>query len=67
TQALVICMMFATNIGLVTPPASSPSAIIHGDKEWIPGGTAPKLGVVFSIINLILVLLVAFPLGSLLF
>lgn len=67
TMALVICMMFGCNIGLATPPASSPSAIIHGDKEWIPGSSAVTYGIIFSVINLILILLVAFPMGNLMF
>lgn len=67
TMALVICMMFGVNIGLATPPASAPAAIIHGDKDWIPGNDAVKYGVTFSVINLICIFLVAFPLGNLLF
>lgn len=67
TQALITCMIFGCAVGLATPPACSTSAIIHGDKEWIPGNNAVKYGVIFSVMNLVLILLVAFPLGNMLF
>ncbi|TEB11694.1 SLC13 family permease [Pelotomaculum propionicicum] len=66
-QAMVICMLFAANIGLITPPASTPAAIIHGDSEWVPGITAYKLGLTFSLYNVVLILLICYPLGGLLF
>lgn len=67
TQALMICMMFGANIGLVTPPASAPAAIIHGDKEWIPGNNAVKQGLVLSTYNFFLIVLISYPLCVLLF
>lgn len=66
TQALVLCSMFACNLGLSTPIASAPAAVIHGDKEWIPGSLAVKYGLVYCIANLIFILALVYPIGTLL-
>lgn len=34
--ALAVCVLQATNMGMATPPASAPAAIVHGEKEWFP-------------------------------
>ncbi len=65
--SLLICMMFACNMGLCAPPASAPAAMIHGDKEWIPGNMGLVHGLAYSVINLILIFLISYPLGNLLF
>lgn len=66
TQALVICSMFACNLGLSTPVASAPAAVIHGDKEWIPGSMAVRYGLTFCIANWIFILMLVYPIGNLL-
>ena len=48
-------------------PLRGVSLCIHGDKEWIPGNSAVTYGIIFSVINLILILLVAFPMGNIMF
>lgn len=63
-QALAVCVLLATNMGLATPPASAPAAIVHGDKEWIPGNDAFKYGLFCAVITLILILAVVFPIAS---
>lgn len=66
TQALVICSMFACNLGLATPVASAPAAVVHGDKEWIPGSMAVRYGLIFCITNWIFILALVYPIGTLL-
>lgn len=63
-QALLLCNMFACEMGMATPVASAPAAVIHGDKEWIPGNSAVKYGLYFCVANMILILAVVYPIGS---
>ena len=62
-QALAVCVLLATNMGLATPPASAPAAIIHGEKEWIPGSDAVKYGLILCAITMILILVLVFPMA----
>lgn len=66
-EALIVCVLLATNMGLATPPASAPAAIIHGEKEWIPGNDAFKYGIICCVITLVLILAVVFPMSSVMF
>lgn len=63
---LIVCMMAACNIGMITPPASAPGAMLHGDKEWIVGKSAYTYGTLWSIVNLVITVLIIYPLGSIL-
>ncbi|MDO4280247.1 MAG: SLC13 family permease [Peptococcaceae bacterium] len=63
---LIACMMAGCNVGMITPPASATGALLHGDKEWIPGKAAYVNGFICSIFNLVIAIFVIYPLGSLL-
>lgn len=63
---LVACMMAACNVGMITPPASATGALLHGDKEWVPGKSAYTYGLVYSVFNLINAIFIIYPLGCLL-
>ena len=65
--ALAVCVLLATNMGMATPPASAPAAIVHGEKEWIPGSDAVKYGLVCCSITLVLILAVIFPMANVMF
>ena len=65
--ALAVCVLLATNMGMATPPASAPAAIVHGEKEWIPGSDAVKYGLVCCGITLVLILAVIFPMANVMF
>ena len=65
--ALAVCVLQATNMGMATPPASAPAAIVHGEKEWIPGSDAVKYGLVCCSITLVLILAVIFPMANVMF
>ena len=54
-------------MGMATPPASAPAAIVHGEKEWIPGSDAVKYGLVCCSITLVLILAVIFPMANVMF
>ena len=64
---LAVCMMAACNVGMITPPASATGALLHGDKEWVPGKSAVLYGFICSVINLINAIFIIYPLGCLLF
>lgn len=66
SAALIICLMNACNIGLATPPASAPASLIHADTVWITGKTAIFDGVIYTIANLFLIMVILYPLTSLL-
>lgn len=63
---LISCMMAACNVGMITPPASATGAMLHGDKDWVPGKSAYINGTVCSLFNLIVTIFIIYPLGSLL-
>ena len=63
---LVACMMAACNVGMITPPASATGALLHGDKEWVPGKSAYTYGLVYSLFNLANAIFIIYPLGNLL-
>ena len=63
---LVACMMAACNVGMITPPASATGALLHGDKEWVPGKSAYSYGAIYSVFNLVNAIFIIYPLGCLL-
>lgn len=63
---LVACMMAACNVGMITPPASATGALLHGDKEWVPGKSAYTYGLIYSLFNLSNAIFIIYPLGCLL-
>lgn len=62
---LVACMMAACNVGMITPPASATGALLHGDKEWVPGKSAYTYGLIYSVFNLFNAIFIIYPLGCL--
>ncbi len=67
-EALMLCVLMTGAVGLVTPPASSISAYMYGEKEWLPGNCVFKYGLLFCLVfNVIIVYVFGFGLGSLLF
>ena len=62
---LISCMMAACNVGMITPPASATGAMLHGDKDWVPGKSAYINGTVCSLFNLIVTIFLIYPIGSL--
>lgn len=65
--AAMLCVLMTGAIGLATPPASSTTAYLAGEKEWVPGNSVMKYGVIFCVFNMIIVYVFGFGLGSLLF
>lgn len=65
--AVMLCVLMTGAIGLATPPASSTTAYLAGEKEWVPGNSVVKYGVIFCVFNMIIVYVFGFGLGSLLF
>ena len=63
---LVVCMMAACNVGIITPPATTLSALLHNDPAWIPGHAAYSYGLIYSLFNLLNTIFVIYPLCSLL-
>lgn len=64
---VMLCVLMTGAIGLATPPASSTTAYLAGEKEWVPGNSVMKYGVIFCVFNMIIVYVFGFGLGSLLF
>ena len=65
--AVMLCVLMTGAIGLATPPASSTTSYLAGEKEWVPGNSVMKYGVIFCVFNMIIVYVFGFGLGSLLF
>lgn len=51
---------------MITPPASATGALLHGDKEWVPGKSAYTYGLIYSLFNLFNAIFIIYPLGCLL-
>lgn len=63
---LIVCMMAACNVGMITPLGSATGAMLHSDKEWVPGQSAVLYGIFFSILNVLNTIFIIFPLGNIL-
>lgn len=63
---LIVCMMAACNVGIVTPPATTLSALLHNDPAWIPQHVAYSYGLIYTLFNLINTLFIIYPLSQLL-
>jgi sodium-dependent dicarboxylate transporter 2/3/5 len=60
-------MVFACSIGIALPTGSPAGALFHGNKEWIPGNNALKYGIFGVVLHALLLIVVAFPLGLLVY
>ena len=51
----------------VTPGASAQAALVFGQAAWLSSKSAMFYGTVYALLTLLVVLLLAFPIGSMLF
>lgn len=63
---LVVCMMAACNVGIITPPATTLSALLHSETAWIPGRLAYAYGFIYTMFNLLNTIFIIYPLSALL-
>ena len=67
-SAAIACLsMYMVCIAVVTPAASTTSAILHGNTKWLKIGDIYKYGILMSIISLIAVLAVGLPIANIFF
>lgn len=66
-QAALFSILMIGSLGLVTPPASTLTAYLYGEKEWLPGNCVMTYGLVYSLVNFVVVYILGYGLGSLLF
>ncbi len=59
--------MYMVCIAVVTPAASTTSAILHGNSTWMNTGEIYKYGIIMTVLSLIIVLAVGLPIASLVF
>ncbi len=59
--------MYMVCIAVVTPAASTTSAILHGNSTWMNTGEIYKYGIIMTVLSLITVLAVGLPIASLVF
>ncbi len=59
--------MYMVCIAVVTPAASTTSAILHGNSTWMNIGEIYKYGIIMTVLSLITVLAVGLPIASLVF
>ncbi len=52
---------------ILTPAAGVPGAMLHGNKEWLPGNASMTYAIFFSICISIVTLVVGIPLALMLF
>ena len=53
--------------GIITPPASTLTAYLYGEKEWLPGNCVMTYGILYSLINWVVVMVLGYGLGAILF
>lgn len=63
---VALMILFVLSSAAITPAASPFSALMFGNKEWIPAKEAYKYASMFVVLELIMVLLVSLPLANLL-
>lgn len=67
-SAAIACLsVYMVCIAVVTPAASTTSAILHGNTKWLKIGDIYKYGILMSIISLIAVLAVGLPIANIFF
>lgn len=67
-QYLVLTLVIeATSMGLATPFACTPAAVLHGNAEWITSKQAAKYGTIAVCVAAVVILVVGIPLGMLLY
>lgn len=65
-SALMLCLVGACNVAFLTPSGCAPAALVHAEKDWIPGNNAVVIGLLAMILNLGVCLLLGVPLASIL-
>ena len=60
-------LVYATAVGIALPTGSPAGAMFFGNKEWIPGNNALKLGLFAILIHTVLLIVVGYPLAFLFF
>lgn len=66
---IILCVMLIhlVSVATITAAACQPAAVLHGNTEWITSVQAAKLGILLTIMNWLITLLIGYPLGLLLF
>lgn len=62
---LLTCLIFTTNAGYCTPPASATASLIFALPEWIPGKKPYILGLICAAYTLVICFVVMYPLANL--
>lgn len=64
-SAAITCLsMYMVCIAVVTPAASTTSAILHGNTRWLKTSEVYKYGVLMTVVSLLAVLLVGLPVAN---
>ncbi len=65
--AILFSILMIGSLGIITPPASTLTAYLYGEKEWLPGNCVMTYGILYSLINWVVVMVLGYGLGSILF
>ncbi|MGL4798911.1 MAG: anion permease, partial [Cellulosilyticaceae bacterium] len=64
---VAILSLFLVCVAIVTPAASTTSAILHGNTKWISTKEAYKYGIIMTIVTLLITLMIGLPLANIIF
>ncbi len=64
---IVVLFLFILMSAMLTPAAGVPGAMLHGNKEWLPGKAAMSYAVFFTIVISIVTVAVGIPLALAIF
>lgn len=67
SASIAVLSLYMVCIAVVTPAASTTSAILHGNTRWLKTGEIYKYGIVMTLVSLIVVLVVGLPVSSMFF
>ena len=67
SAAITSLSMYMVCIAVVTPAASTTSAILHGNTRWLKTGEVYKYGILMTLISLITALAVGLPIAGIFF
>ena len=65
--AVLFSILMIGSLGIITPPASTLTAYLYGEKKWLPGNCVMTYGILYSLINWVVVMVLGYGLGSILF
>lgn len=64
---ILVLMLISIHLAVLTPAASPWAALLFGNMQWLKPGDIYKYGIIFTLILLVLLTLIGYPLATIMF